>query len=143
MNGGPFQEALFSKMNGCTCSLLRRQHGSPLDDASFLCCEQILKRGMQKQRRLDKVSRKHYDGSSLGSVISQVTAMSYNSPDMWKLPPSEKTKLYGTDGCSVCGRPMPKCRTKARRLQRPRNLFPGIRRIRTCWTSSCTASNHR
>ena len=67
---------------------------------------------MQKQRRLDKVSRKHYDGSSLGSVISQVTAMSYDSPDMWKLPPSEKTKLYGTDGAVFVGGPCPNAAPK-------------------------------
>lgn len=62
---------------------------------------------MKRKRRLDKVSRKHYPGSSLGSVISQVTALSYDSPDMWKLPPSEKSKLYGTDGAVFVGGPCP------------------------------------
>ncbi|CAE7727284.1 ngoBVM, partial [Symbiodinium necroappetens] len=62
--------------------------------------------------KLEKVSRKHYDGSSWGSVISQVTALSYDSPDMWKLPPSEKAKLYGTDGAVFVGGPCPNAAPK-------------------------------
>ena len=55
--------------------------------------------------RLEKVARKFFSGSSLGSVMGPITALAYDSEDCWKIPAGEKSKVYGRDGAVFVGGP--------------------------------------